>query len=223
MTDLAAPGHQALMDRVYRYQRHIYDATRKYYLLDRDRLIAELLPPEGGRVLEVGCGTGRNLVAVARRYPAAAVHGFDISLEMLRSAAASVARHGLAGTVRLAHGDATEADPRRAFGVDGFERIYFSYTLSMIPDWRAALDNMVDSLAPGCSLHIVDFGTLADLPGFFRSGLTRWLGWFHVEPRAGQIVWALEGIAAEHGCELDVSALRRGYSMLATLRRPAGD
>ena len=26
------------MDRMYRYQRHIYDLTRKYYLLGRDRI-----------------------------------------------------------------------------------------------------------------------------------------------------------------------------------------
>ena len=32
----------ALMDRIYRRQRHIYDASRKFYLLGRDELIAEL-------------------------------------------------------------------------------------------------------------------------------------------------------------------------------------
>ncbi|RUV53463.1 SAM-dependent methyltransferase, partial [Mesorhizobium sp. M5C.F.Ca.IN.020.14.1.1] len=31
--------HAELMDGVYRWQRHIYDLTRKYYLLGRDRLI----------------------------------------------------------------------------------------------------------------------------------------------------------------------------------------
>ena len=51
--------HAERMDRMYRYQRHIYDLTRKYYLLGRDRLIDELQPPVGGHVLEVGCGTGR--------------------------------------------------------------------------------------------------------------------------------------------------------------------
>ncbi len=32
-------SHAELMDGVYRYQRHVYDLTRKYYLLGRDRLI----------------------------------------------------------------------------------------------------------------------------------------------------------------------------------------
>lgn len=34
----------ALMDAIYRRQRHIYDASRKFYLLGRDGLIADLDP-----------------------------------------------------------------------------------------------------------------------------------------------------------------------------------
>jgi len=36
-----------LMNRTYRHQRHVYDFTRKYYLLGRDRVIASLDPPDG--------------------------------------------------------------------------------------------------------------------------------------------------------------------------------
>ncbi len=71
-TDGAAADHagqRGAMDRMYRFQRHIYDATRRFYLLGRERLIAELDVPPGGSVLEIGCGTGRNLILVARRYP----------------------------------------------------------------------------------------------------------------------------------------------------------
>ncbi len=57
------------MDRIYRHQRHIYDLTRKYYLLGRDALIRDLAPVPGDTVLEIGCGTGRNLILAARRYP----------------------------------------------------------------------------------------------------------------------------------------------------------
>src|SRR3954469_14623538 len=48
------PGEAALMDRIYRRQRHVYDFTRKYYLLGRDELVDRLGPPGGGRVLAVG-------------------------------------------------------------------------------------------------------------------------------------------------------------------------
>ena len=40
-----------LMDRIYRRQRHIYDVTRKYYLLGRDGLIRSLKPPPAGTIL----------------------------------------------------------------------------------------------------------------------------------------------------------------------------
>ncbi|MEO0441817.1 MAG: SAM-dependent methyltransferase, partial [Pseudomonadota bacterium] len=59
--------HARLMDRVYRSQSGLYDVTRKYYLLGRDQLIRDLAPPPGGRVLEIGCGTARNLICAARQ------------------------------------------------------------------------------------------------------------------------------------------------------------
>ena len=65
------------MNRMYRWQRHIYDGTRRYYLLGRDRMIAGLQPVAGASVLEIGCGTGRNLVLAARLYPA---HDFSASM-----------------------------------------------------------------------------------------------------------------------------------------------
>ena len=74
------------MDGIYKYQRYIYNATRKYYLLGRDRLLNELQPDDGSTVLEIGCGTGRNLIHAARRCPNARFVGFDISHAMLETA-----------------------------------------------------------------------------------------------------------------------------------------
>ena len=82
------------MDGVYRYQRHIYDLTRKYYLLGRDRMLRGLDVPPEGTVLELGCGTGRNIVLAARRYPAARFFGLDISAAMLETAAAQPGARG---------------------------------------------------------------------------------------------------------------------------------
>ena len=106
MANSGAPAAQH-MDAIYRYQRYIYDATRKYYLLGRDRLIDELAPPPGGSVLEVACGTGRNLIKGARRYPDAHFFGFDISAAMLDTAQGSIARAGLNDRIRLSVGDAS--------------------------------------------------------------------------------------------------------------------
>ncbi|MCW5734142.1 MAG: class I SAM-dependent methyltransferase [Enhydrobacter sp.] len=127
-------GPATTMDRLYRFQRHIYDPTRKYYLLGRDRLIEGLAPPPGGAVLEIGCGTARNLLWAARLYPEAVCYGIDVSREMLVTASRRVERSGLARRVELAWADATTFDPGATFGRSDFSRIFFSYSLSMIPD-----------------------------------------------------------------------------------------
>ncbi len=86
----ASPAADVLMDSVYRRQRHIYNVTRKYFLLGRDHLIGELKPPSNGTVLEIGCGTGRNLIAAARAYPEARLFGLDVSTVMLSTARANI-------------------------------------------------------------------------------------------------------------------------------------
>src|SRR5208282_1423256 len=94
------------MDAIYRRQRFIYDATRRYYLFGRDRLIGSLKPPPGGLVLEVGCGTARNLIRAAKKYPDTRFYGLDVSEAMLKSARAAVARQGLRARIALGCGDA---------------------------------------------------------------------------------------------------------------------
>ena len=206
------------MDRVYARQRHIYDATRKYYLLGRDRLIAELDPPRDARVLEIGCGTGRNLVAIARRYPQARCYGVDISQAMLATASASVARAGLAPRIALAQGDATTFEPRALFGVGEFDRIVISYALSMIPPWREVLAHATGLLAPGGSVHIVDFGDQAGLPSGFKLVLEAWLARFHVAPRA-TLPDEIAALARARGLACSTSSLYRGYAISARLTR----
>ena len=166
-TDLRSPGHAELMDGVYRWQRHIYDLTRKYYLLGRDRLIDGLDVPAGGTVLEIGCGTGRNIVLAARRYPQARFFGLDISAEMLETAHGAIGREGLAGRVSLARGDATGFDAETLFGMTAFDRVFISYSLSMIPGWPKALVAALGTLGPGGSLHIVDFGNPVTVAGMY--------------------------------------------------------
>ena len=211
--------HGRLMDRVYRRQRHFYDLTRRYYLLGRDRLIENLAPPPGATALEVGCGTGRNLVCAARRHPQAEFFGVDISHEMLATARRAAARAGMGDRIRLASGDATRFHPYAVFGFSRFDRIFMSYTLSMIPDWQAALAQAACNLAPGGSLHIVDFGQQERLPRWFRALLQGWLARFHVTPRR-DLDAALRVLAEKLNADLEFRSLYRGYAWYAVLRFP---
>ena len=84
------------MDKVYRRQRHFYDLTRKYYLLVRDHLVRQLDARPGERVIEIGCGTARNLIRIAETYPGTKLFGLDASAEMLRTAASWIKRRSSA-------------------------------------------------------------------------------------------------------------------------------
>ena len=206
------------MDAIYRTQRHFYDLTRKYYLLGRDRMIRALAPPNGGTVLEIGCGTARNLIAVAQRYPSARLFGIDISEAMLETARAKVAAAGLTGRITLAQGDATQFDAGALFGVTAFDRIFQSYTLSMIPDWQGAINEAARKLVPGGELHIVDFGQQEALPAPFRALLFAWLAKFDVSPRA-DLPAALDLLAAEQPITVAFTPLYRGYAWSAKATR----
>lgn len=212
--------HGGLMDRVYRWQRHVYDATRKYYLLGRDGLIADLDVPDGGSVLEIGCGTGRNLIAAGRAWPGSMLHGIDISDAMLATARGNVAKAGMGARVTLARGDATGFDADALFGRATFDRVFISYALSMIPDWEAALALAARCVAPGGRLEIVDFGQQERLPVPWKQALFRWLAAFHVSPR-GSIAVALDGAAAMAGGRAECRPLYRGYATRGTLLRDA--
>lgn len=184
MTAAEGGDHAALMDRIYRHQRYLYDFTRKYYLFGRDRLIRQMALRPGARVIEVGCGTARNLIKIAETYPGVKLFGLDASAAMLASAKTSLARAGLEGQVKLVQAYAEALSPGLFGETQAFDAVVFSYSLSMIPDWKQALRSALSALADGGKLHIVDFG---DLKGLGRPAewiLRAWLGMFHVAPRA---------------------------------------
>lgn len=206
------------MDSMYRFQRHFYDMTRKPYLLGRDRLIAGLDVPAGGSVLEIGCGTGRNLVLIARRYPDAACYGLDVSRAMLKTASASIANAGLSSRIQIAFGDATSLDSAASFGMTTFERVVISYSLSMIADWEAVLDHAGLLVAPGGSLNIVDFGDQCAMPSWFKTTLFAWLRRFSVTPRIG-LRARCEETARRCGGRCEFLHIYRGYAAVARISR----
>jgi S-adenosylmethionine-diacylgycerolhomoserine-N-methlytransferase len=206
------------MDRTYRGQRHIYDLTRRPYLLGRTGMLKALQPPLGGHVLEIGCGTAWNLIRAARLYPHARFYGLDVSALMLQTANEAVSRAGLQRRIKLAKADANAFNAEALFGRGAFDRVFVSYVLSMIADWQQALTHALTAVADGGVLHIVDFGPCHALPATFRKLLFAWLAHFSVTPRL-----ALEGdlraLCASHDVALAFTALGRGYGVWAQVSR----
>ncbi len=146
-------GGEAAVERYYRVQSSLYDLTRWTFLFGRTRLlrcVAALGTP--GRILEVGCGTGRNLVELARLFPTARITGLDLSQAMLARARRKTA--GLGQRVELVHG----RYDKPLHESPSFDLVLFSYSLTMFnPGFEIAIDSARRDLVPGGRVAAVDF------------------------------------------------------------------
>ncbi|MCX7405977.1 MAG: class I SAM-dependent methyltransferase [Planctomycetia bacterium] len=218
-----AADQAVAMDRMYRVTRHIYDLTRRYYLLGRDRLLEKVITSPTTATLEVGCGTARNLIKLAGRQHSGLLYGLDASHEMLETAAANSIR---ACTKRigqeqivLRQGLAEQLDAQRMFGRSApFDTILFSYCLSMIPTWPGAIDAALANVRTGGVILIVDFWDQKDLPAFFATGLKRWLSLFHVHYRP-EVHEALVEVGESGRGEVSFESVARRYAYIATIRK----
>jgi S-adenosylmethionine-diacylgycerolhomoserine-N-methlytransferase len=162
------------LEAFYGPQAEHYDAFRERLLHGRSELMGRLDPRPGANVVELGAGTGRNLDFLGERLP---VLG-SVELVDLCPALLNRARQRTRGlpNVRVVEADAVAYRPARPVDL-----VYFSYALTMIPDWEGALGNAVSMLKPGGTLGVVDF-YVSDphpAPGLDRHGaLTRWF-WPH--------------------------------------------
>ncbi len=206
------------MDQMYRHQRYFYDLTRKYYLLGRDRLISQMPVKKGENILEVGCGTGRNLIILAKKYPNTNFFGLDASAEMLKTAQGKIDAAGLKNiTLRTALADDFTFD--KTFDLtDKFDAIFFSYAVSIIPPWKESIENALENLKSGKTLDIVDFYDQADLPVWFQKILKGWLRQFHVKYPA-ELIPFLENLEKKGLGKLKISPLYRRYSLIAEFQK----
>lgn len=185
----------------YRWHSRIYDLTRWSFLFGRQRLIQEIAAclPEPRRILEIGCGTGRNLVQLAQAFPQARLTGLDLSQDMLDCARPKLQPFG--SRISLLH--QAYAGPVHEAVEGKFDLIVFSYSLSMInPGFDEVLRLCVQDLAADGHIAVVDFHT-SRWPWF-----RRWMGVNHVRME-GQVLTCLN----EHFA-LVKQEIRSGYGQL---------
>ena len=205
------------MDNMYRWTRHVYDASRKYYLLGRDQLISHLDAQPGQHICEIGCGTARNLIKMAKAYPQARFYGVDVSDEMLKTAQGCVDKSKT--DIKLAQGYAQNFAPEALFnkGV-AFEKVVFSYALSIIPPWKDSLDHALTVLPKNGEIHVVDFHDMGELPVPFRRFIFWWLKLFHVYHKP-EILQYLQQMVIDGKGTLETKTYYNGYTYLAVFKK----
>ena len=137
-----------------RLHAQIYDATRWSFFLGRAALIRTLAlrsrAPE--RILEVGCGTGHNLIKLCETFPAAQVVGLEVSADRLIVAQRKLSQWAHRVTLLQGVYGQTLQSPGT------FDTILFSYTLSMMnPGWASAIERAPCDLTEQGVIAVVDF------------------------------------------------------------------
>ena len=172
MSTLRTANPNATLRRFYRWNAPIYDLTRWTILRGRAAAIAALRLLPGGRVLEIGCGTGLSFRGLLERVGCdGAVVGLDLSPEML--ARASRRRQANVHLIR--------ADAARLALADRFDGVLACFSLTMVPDWRAAIARACAHLVPGGTIVVLDFAPPVSFDGIFRRIFHRYLSWNHVD------------------------------------------
>lgn len=202
------------MDKMYRRQRYFYDLTRKYYLFGRDRLLAEINPKAGENILEIGCGTGRNLLILARKNPQVNFFGLDASAEMLKTARAGIEKKNIKN-INLQTALADDFSFDKTFGLEKpFDVCFFSFSISMIPPWKAAIQNALNNLKPDGSFYIVDFYDQKALPAWFRNILKGWLRQFHVRFWSDLLPY-LTDLEKQGAGKFSIESIYKSYSFIS--------
>src|SRR6266567_1893258 len=161
----------------------VFDAGRKATIAAAERI--------GGRILDVGIGTGISLTDYAR---VNRIVGVDYCEPMLRKAHERVVEHELAHVEALAVMDAQ----RLGFADASFDAVVAQYVITTVPDPEATLDEFARVTRPGGEIILVNhLGAEAGPRRVFERGfapLARRLGW---RPEFG---WdRLARWAAHHG------------------------
>jgi S-adenosylmethionine-diacylgycerolhomoserine-N-methlytransferase len=179
MSPIRGRSHAERLESFYQGQADAYDSFRNRLLQGREQLCASLPLPEGGVWIDMGGGTGQNLEFVAERLSGVGkVYIVDLSPSLLEVAKRRTQERGWSNVEPVC------ADAKAFVPPEGTaDLVTFSYSLSMIPDWFAALDHAAELLRPGGHIGVVDFYVARKYPedGRQRHGWftrTFWPVWF---------------------------------------------
>jgi S-adenosylmethionine-diacylgycerolhomoserine-N-methlytransferase len=192
----------------------------KFDVPGRKHLIGQLRPGPAEAVLEIGCGSGGNLIRAARQYPYAVFFGIDASAARVARAGAAIERAGLAARITVAKAEIAQPDFRTVFRQATFERVFISFGLSRTARWENTLDGALNATERGGELHLADFGAMNMLPGGAGAALRQAMVLFGVTPRE-RLEACLAKKAHDWGAEVEFAHLYRQCVQYARVKMPA--
>jgi len=136
--------------RHYKKDASIYDLNRRFFLFGRNRLInqiAKTLNPSS--ILEIGCGTGVNLIKLNKLFPNSRITGLDVSLEMLNVARTKITQNTNITLINEMFDQHTS--------LPKFDLILCSYTASTVPNLPLFLSAIATHLTDQGHFACVDF------------------------------------------------------------------
>ncbi len=172
-------SHAQRMESFYGKQAQDYDEFRKRLLTGREEMYRAIAAPVGGVWVDMGGGTGWNIENLADTIgQIRTIHVVDLAESLLAVADDRFKKRGW-DNVQTVVADATQFRPAQG----PVDVVTFSYSLTMIPDWFAAIDNALAILKPGGIVGVVDFYVSRKYPadGLRRHGWfnrTFWPNWF---------------------------------------------
>lgn len=171
--------HEERLESFYKGQAGGYDAFRRRLLHGREELFTKLPVAPGGVWVDLGAGTGENAERWGSRIREFQ-QGYlvDLSSSLLKVAGERIRERGWTN-VSTVHADATKFMPPEGAA----DVVTMSYSLTMIPDWFAAVDQAYRMLKPGGVLGVVDFFVARKYPadGLIKhpwSTRNFWAMWF---------------------------------------------
>src|SRR5260370_17076187 len=145
---MAAELDQVTVRKAYAFWAPVYDFVFGAVFEVGRRSAIAAAEQVGGRIFEVGVGTGISLPGYSS---ANSIVGIDLSEPMLRKAQARVAELSLSNVVRLEVMDAE----RLSFSDASFDVVVAHYVVSTVPNPEAALDEFARVLRPGAEIILV--------------------------------------------------------------------
>jgi len=140
--------------KIYKFQSQFYDLTRWIFVWNRKKALIKLNLKQGEKVLVVGCGTGYGFDFINKKIGIKGeIIGVDYSSHMLDKARKKINKYKLKN-IKLIQIDAVKYIPPKV------DVVIYSYSITMVPEWRKSLENSIRVLKEGGRIVITDFSEI---------------------------------------------------------------